>query len=139
MQSVASIGSGISEISFAQKTGGATVTTPSDNDVEDFNRILTGVDNMKSSATPIADPALSKPLESTAMDAAKAGLQNASDMYSMRMARLDALAKLANQSNSISQMMTFQVESMKMSVEMDLTGKVITKAVQDIEQLTRQQ
>jgi hypothetical protein len=114
-------------------------TQPLQSDVEEFNKLLGGVNQMASSSTPVASPAATKPIEATAMDTVKTGLQGASDLFKERISRLDSIARAATKSNSISEMLKFQLESMKMGVELDFTGKVVSKAVQDVEQLTRQQ
>jgi hypothetical protein len=118
---------------------GTETVRPLQSDIEEFNKLVGGIDQISGSSTAIADPSAGKPLEATALDTVKDGLQAASDIFTNRMSSLDRLAKLSARSESMSDLLKFQLESIKMGVELEFTGKAVSKSVQDIEQLTRQQ
>lgn len=72
-------------------------------------------------------------------DAVSSGIKQAADAFRSRFETLQAGVKQVEKSQSVTGLIALQLESVKMGVEMEFTGKIASKVVQDIEQLTKQQ
>lgn len=118
---------------------GDAIAVPTTEQIQLFQDLLRGSQSASNRTEAVGDAGASPAVQSNAFDVAKAGLRDASDMYALRMDRLQQIAKAASRTNSVSEMFSFQLESIKMGVELDFTSKVVAKSSQDIEQLTRQQ
>ena len=88
-----------------------------------------------SAAASGASPAVGGSLSSAVTD----GLKAAAEAYRSRFETLHIGLKKIEKTQSITSLLEWQLNSAKMGVEMEFTGKIISKAVQDVEQLTKQQ
>jgi hypothetical protein len=72
-------------------------------------------------------------------DAVSSGIRQAAEAFRSRFDALQAGVKRVEKSQSVTGLIALQLDSVKMGVEMEFTGKIASKVVQDIEQLTKQQ
>lgn len=67
------------------------------------------------------------------------GIKQAAESYRARFEALHAGLQQAEKTRSLGDLMRWQLESSRVGVEMEFTGKMASKITQDIEQLTKQQ
>lgn len=115
----------------AQGGAGLSAHSPaaaSGSDIQAFQRLLS---QPAAGAQPVSGGGLS--------EAVSEGLKMAADAYRSRFEALHAGLKRVEKTQSISSLLAWQLDSAKMGVEMEFTGKIVSKVVQDVEQLTKQQ
>ena len=113
----------------------ASVAAPAPRDVQQFQKML---GQPASFSSPVATPDQAAS-GSSLSDAVSSGLKQAAESYRSRFDALQAGLKRVEKTQSITSLLAWQLESAKMGVEMEFTGKIVSKVVQDVEQLTKQQ
>ncbi len=110
----------------------AGVSAASPSDVSHFQRLL-GRQPVQGTA-PVSSIANSAPADMLAQ-----GIREAANSYNNRFEALKQGLQRVEKQQSIASLLEYQLESAKMGVEMEMTGKIVSKVVQDVEQLTKQQ
>lgn len=130
-QNLAGSGKGFSSSGFGAH--GEFVPVPaSKTDVSDFQRML-GRQPLQATSSV---QAVSK---SAPADMLAQGIREAAVSYHSRFEALKQGLHRVEKEQSISSLLQYQMESAKMGVEMEMTGKIVSKIVQDVDQLTKQQ
>lgn len=124
--------------------GGPPAPVAPQADVQTFQRLLgqAGGTPAHTATSASANPSIQPGRTTTGAslsDAVSDGLKVAAQAYRSRFDALHAGLKQVEKSQSISSLLSWQLDSAKMGVEMEFTGKIVSKVVQDVEQLTKQQ
>lgn len=117
-------------------TGNALSAKASQQDIAHFQQLLAGG---SSPAGGVSASAVGSVAEGNLSSGIREGIKQAAEAYRSRFESLSAGLKKVEKSQSISSLLAWQLDSVKMGVEMEFTGKIASKVVQDIEQLTKQQ
>lgn len=88
-------------------------------------------------APPVAAPTKAGGLGS-AMPVVE-GIQNASNHLKNRMSSIKEMTSRANFTGGAADLLRMQLEMVQLGFEIELTGKVVTRATQDIDQLSKLQ
>ncbi len=128
--------SGIGRGSVSSQPSGFQPSGPSRSDVDNFQQLLSPG---ASSSGPQSASAVTATGEGNLSNGLREGIKQAAEAYRSRFESLKDGLKKVEKTNSISGLLAWQLDSVKMGVEMEFTGKIASKLVQDIEQLTKQQ